>query len=644
MMPENKTLSGKSLDEFLEVSRKQLSQSTSADRDNRDRALDDLKHLVGEGHWSDEIRLSRERENRPCLVINQLPQFLRQVTGDLRAMNPAIEAAPADGEASKEVAEVIEGLIRHIQYRSDASSVYERAGESAAACGAGYFRILTEYEDPMTFTQEIVIKTIHNPFSVHFDPQARMATREDAKWCFITEWMDRASFETAFPKKNAISLEHDAELEGAAEWVEGDSVLIAEKFWIESRKIKIGLTQDGRVIKNPTVPEAFVTVRDTEIPVVMWAKITGKDVLEGPKEFPGAHIPVVAVVGEELMIGREVYRSSVIRFAKEPQRLYNYYSSADAEVVALQPKAPFLVTPRQVAGLDKLWAGANQSNAPYLLYNPDPAAPMPQRVQPPVSSQGIQQGIAKAQADMRATTGIYDAALGRQSNESSGVAIRQRQMEADVSTSIYSDNMGKAVAHCGRIIVRMIPEIYDTTRTMRIIGKDGTQQQVDVNVPVVDNGVERVLNDLTIGRYDVRVNVGPNYTTKRQEAAEKTLELTRTFPALMGIAGDLVVKNMDIPGADQIAERLEKALPPGMKAQDPQAQPDPQQAMAMQAQQMQMQAAQAMEQLKLRQESAKAEKAEAEALEAKIKAEEARFLASRHAFPAPSGPLGQQPL
>lgn len=602
-------------DEILELARKRLSQAITADQENRARALDDMRNLVGEYQWPEDLRKEREAEGRPCLTINGLPQFLRQVTGDLRRMNPAVNVIPSDDSATKETAEIYEGLIRQIQYRSSASAVYEGAGESAAACGMGYFRILTEYEDETSFDQTIRIAPIRNQFGVYCDPEAVEPTREDASYWFITETISADDFKEAYPDKSAASVEQDG-LSNIENWRAGGDIVIAEYFWREMKPAKLVRLADGRVLVDPEGPVNAVAERKTEIPVVKWAKISGTDILEGPKEFPSKYLPIIAVMGEELNIGDETYRSSVIRHAKDPQRLYNYWRSAETEMVALQPKAPFLVTAHQIAGYETFWNEANRENRPYLPYTPDPQAPAPQRVQPPVSSAGMMQQIALAAEDMKRTTGIYDASLGQRSNENSGVAIRQRQMEADVSTSIYSDNMGRAVEHCGRVLVDMIPRVFDTTRTVRTVAPDDTPGMVQVNRPVLMNGLPATQNDLTRGKFDVRVQVGPNYTTRRQEAAESMMDLAKAMPQLPQVAGDLIVKNMDWPGADEIADRLKKTLPPGM-VEDQQADPMQQQAQARE-----------QEAQKIAQELA-VRKQLAETKEAEFRAQQAQFQAAK---------------
>jgi hypothetical protein len=608
-------------DDILRQARKRMGEAVDADEHNREEALDDLEHLAGK-HWPDEIKRERETANRPVITINQLPQFARQVTGDIRRLNPAIKITPADNEATKDGAEVLSGIVRHIEYRSDASTVYEGAAESAAQCGMGAFRVLTEYESPVSFNQEIRIERINNPFAVYWDPSARTPTREDARYCFITDRMTIEDFEAQYPGKARADADHDESNDILHHWTEEGEVVIAEYFWKKTRKKKIGMLASGVVIENPVAANDLVAVREVDDDVICWAKINGAEVLEGPVEMPWRHIPVVAVIGEEMNVGDRVVRTSVIRFAKDPARLYNFWTSAGAEVGALQPKAPYMVTVNQVRGLESIWATANDTNRAYLPYVPDEKAPPPQRMPPPVASSAIFQEIAKAADDMRATTGIYDAALGGRSNETSGVAIRQRQMESDISTSIYSDNLAKSIAHCGRILVDMIPKVYDTNRFVRTIGDDDQEKMVEVNGMTFDPQTGAVpVNPLNIGRYDVRVSVGPNYSTRRQETQEGMMQFIQAFPAAATVAGDLIAKSMDWPDADKLADRLKKMLPPGMidpEDMTPEEQQAMQQQQAMQAQAMQME--QAKQQAEIRKTLAGATEDEADAVKAQAEA------------------------
>ena len=614
-------------DAIIEAARKRLPEAIDADRNNRDDMLDDLKFISGKEQWPEKVRQEREEDGKPCLTINVLPQHVRQVTGDIRRLNPAINVLPANSEASEETAEIVEGLIRHIEYKSDASSVYEQTAESAAACSIGWFRVLNEWEDDDSFDQEIRIKRIRNPLSVYCDPSAEEPTRSDAQYIFITEQMSQEDFKDAYPEASTIDADADGITDGLERWQASGSVIVAEYYWREPVEKVIAKLVDGSVVENPgeEIPEEWIVQKRTvNTHKVYWAKVSGKDVLEGPVEQPCKTIPVIAVTGEEWHIGEEVHRTSVIRHAKEPQQLYNYHSSAEAEFVSLQPKAPYIGTLKQFEGLETFWNEANIKNRAFLPYNPDPKAPgAPQRATPPVSSQGISNAAIKAREDIKGTTGIYDAGLGARSNESSGVAIRQRQMESDVATSIYSDNMAKAIAQCGRIIIEMIPKIYDTNRMVRILGKDDQEKMVQINGVVTEAGQDRPVNDMTIGKYDVRVTVGPNYTTMRQETAEGMMNFIKAFPAAAQVTGDLIAKSQDWPDADKFAERLEKMLPPQVKDMENLSPEEQQQAMQAQqqaamAQAMQQQAGQ----IEMQKSAAEAEEAVADAQKAKFEAQE----------------------
>lgn len=607
-------------DDLIALARDRMDDAATADKPNREMGLDDLRKTTGE-IWGEEERRAREEAGRPVITINPLNQYVRQVTGQIRQLNPAIKVSPADGAANDEVAEVYEGLIRAIQYNSDAASVFEAAAESAAACGIGHFRVRAKYCDGATFDQEIMVERIHNPFSVFWDPQAKMPTREDADYCFVVEEMGTKAFADAYPKASveAITAEHKDNTVYA--WGGIDTVTVAEYFWIERQEVEIGLLRDGSVVESPRPPMDILRTRKMIKPVVKWAKITGAEVLEGPKELPGQFIPVFAVTGEEWHVGESMYRSSVIRFAKDPVRLYCYERSTDAEITAAQPKAPYLITTKQVQGHETHWQRANQSNFPFLPYNPDPNAPPPMRVPPPVSSQGLMNQMQMSLNDMSRTTGIYPSSLGAPSNETSGVAIAQRKMESQMSTSVYADNLMKAIRHCGRVMVDMIPLIYDTQRVIKILGENDAEKAVVINRVVMTAEGEAVENDMTVGRYATRVSVGPSYDTKRQESSQSMLDFIRSVPTAASVTADLVAKAQDWPDADQFAARLRHILPPGVVPLDD-LPPDEQQR-AMAARQSAQQAAQMMQQIEAAKAQAEIRKLTADATESEADAKKA---------------------
>lgn len=611
-------------DDILSLAITRMDDSYSAEREHRERAEDDLRMVTGD-QWPDEERQQRERDMRPTLTINLLAQNVRQVTGQIRALNPAIRVTAADSAASKDTAEIIEGMVRHIEYQSDASSVYEQAAESAAACSMGYWRVRADYADVDTFDQELMIERIYNPFAVFFDPMAKHPTRRDARYCFIVEEMPQEDFVKEYPDARPVDVTSDHRIPDITQWGNAEKVVIAEYFWIDHVEETIGLLPSGQTIKGP-FPKGLQIGKQRTVkrPKVMWAKISAFDVLEGPQELPGRYIPVVAVMGEEWHLGEETYRSSVIRYAKDPQMLYNYARSTQAEVTALQPKAPYMVTTNQIAGLEDLWSEAGVKNRAYLPYNADPLAGAPQRVQPPMSSQALMTELQVAAEDVKRTTGIYDASLGARSNETSGKAILARKEESQNATSIYSDNMVKAIQHTGCILVDMIPAIYDTQRIVRVLGEDGQEQMEQINALVMTAQGPMPVNDMKVGKYDVRVQVGPAYSSRREEMRESMMRYAEAFPEVRPVIGDLIAKSQDWPESDRVAERVRKTLPPGV-AEDPDTELTPEQMQAnqaqMQAQQAQMQAAQEAEQIARAKAIAEAKEAEADARKAEAEAQ-----------------------
>ena len=615
---------------LLTEAKERLEKAYSADIVNRDRMESDFAFVMGDGQWREVDRIAREAAGKPCLTLNRMPQFLRRVTAQVRNLNPAIRVTPGDGAADKEVAEVIEGMIRQIENASRASSIYEGAAECAAACSIGYWRILTKYEDGDSFNQEICLEPIRNPFAVFFDPEAKDPTRKDARYGFIAADMALAEFKEKYPKATAQDITGQNTPKGAFLWRRGETVTVAEYYWIEDEEYTIGLMPDGSIIRDPKPPLAPIKTRTVLQPKVKWAKISGSDVLEGPSDVVGRHIPIVAVVGEEWHVGEQVYRSSVIRFAKDAQVLYNYARSVGAEVMGAQTMSPWLVTAKQVAGFEAFWQNPNKAYA-YLPYTPDPAAGAPQRIMPAVPSSAVMAEIQMASEDMKATTGIFDASLGARSNETSGVAIAQRQQESEASTSSYADNMVKAIAHTGDIIVNMIPQVYDTERVIRILGPDGEEKIVEINRAMETiQGWARV-NDLTAGKYAVHVSVGPSYQSKREEGANGMMEFLRSIPNAAPMVADLVAKAQDWPDSDRIAERLKKTLPPGIA--DDQEQPSPEQQQMqmqqMQMQQEQIQAGMQMQALQMQEAEAKAQQAQATAKKAMFDARKAEIEAAK---------------
>lgn len=293
-----------------------------------------------------------------------------------------------------------------------------------------------------------------------------------------------------------------------------------------------------------------------------------------------------------MRVGEQRKRFGLVRFARDSQRLKNYWRSVAAETMGLAPKATWIAPEDAIEGYEDLWKNANVSTDT-LVYNKN-ASQIPQRVAPPPVPTSLLQEAQMNQQDIKDTTGLHDASLGIRSNEVSGKAIQARQREGDVATITYHDNLNSSIQECGDVLNQLIPLAYDTMRTVRIIGIDDREKIMTINDPNDDESP-----DVTGGKYDVSLHTGPSFTTQRQEALDAMLTLMQTSPNLMGIIGDLVAENMDWPGAHQIAERLRKTIPQELLGDEDKPEPTPEQRAQMQAQAAQAEQAQAMQQAQL---------------------------------------------
>lgn len=579
------TVSKKDYGTFLKEARDRIDAAYTFERENRREAAIDMAFLAGY-QWPESIRKERQATGRPILTINRLPQFIRQVTNDIRQADLAIKVSPVDDDSDPKLAKIYNGLLRQIHYQSNGKYVFGTAAEHQVSCGIGWFRVTTEYADDEAWEQEIRLKVIRNPLSVYCDPAAIEPDRSDAKWMFVTELIPTATFKERYPNVSLDGI--DPPTDGTGDrltWLSRDGVRVAE-YWIRKPVKKlIGQTADGATVDLEKIGQdmwpmlGIVRTRQADTFEVEQYLISGTKVLEGPNKWAGKWIPIIPVVGAETPLETAVVRHGLIRFARDPQQLYNYNRTAAAETLALQPKTPWLVTAKMVSKFKGIWDSINKTNYPYLPYEPDPDSPSgPRREPPPAMPAAFVKEAELADQDMKATTGIYDASLGARSNETSGIAIRNRERQGDTANYHFADNLQRSMWHCGRILIELIPKIYDSERTVRCLGEDDSEELHRINRVVMGiDGIPITLNDLSAGRFDVRASIGASYATKRMEAADTLLEYLKADPASLPLIRDIVAKNFDWPGSDEIAKRFKNAVPKELLADpdDPNAPPPP---------------------------------------------------------------------
>lgn len=570
----------------LHEARERFKLAQESWHDDRKRFVDDLAFSMGD-HWPSAVKTRREMDDRPCLVIDKLNQYVRQVVNDSRQNRPSIKVRPVDDDADIEIADIMQGMVRHIEERSNAGVAYDTAIEYAVRGNHGFIRVLTEYAHDKTFDQEICIKRVRNPLTIYLDPNCQEPDGSDAKFAFVCEDIPEDEYEATYKDVPKV----DWSDENLAEWYSEKKVKVAEYWEVKEEKQKVHQLLDGTVVTDEEyqaaiteglTPPAIKESRELQVKTVYWSRINGKDYLEKPRKWLGKYIPVVPVWGNEIEVDGKLIHTSMIHASKDAQRLYDYSRSAFAERVALTPKAPYVAPVGAVEGHEDEWESANTANHSVLHYNHIDESgnpiPPPQRQNGVDIPAGFAQDMQMSEHDIQSTLGMYNASLGQASNEKSGRAILARQREGDITNFHYHDNLARAIRHVGRIVVDLIPKVYDSTRVIRILGIDGTPDMVQIDptqdVPVREEAGKKIYN-LGIGTYDVSVDVGPSYTTRRQEAADSMVQLTQANPQLMPIIGDLMIKSMDWPEADAIARRLKLMLPQQIQDAEKQEGQDP---------------------------------------------------------------------
>ena len=557
----------------IEEAKQFLRLCNDSDSNNRAEALDDVRFAAGD-QWPVDVQNSRVLEARPCLTINKVDAYIRQICNQQRQQRPRIKVHGMNNDSDAKVAEIITGITRHIENQSDADQAYDHAFEYCVKMGWGYWRVTTDYVRDDSFDQEIYIKRIENPFSVYFDPNSVEPDGSDSEKCLVTTVVSKAVFKKMYPNaEDTQGFSSRGTGDTESEWVTKEDIRIAEYFYTEREKAMIIQLSDGTTGYSDEMPskevlaEAGITVidkRDTWRKKIKWCKLTAMQILE-EGEWAGKFIPIVPVYGQEVRVDDKHKKFGLVRMAKDPQRMYNYWSTALTETVALAPKAKWLLAEGQDEGHENEWAMANIKAMPVLRYKQTDIegriAPAPTRLQPEPPPAGVMTALQGMNQDLQAVVGIFDPAQLPQGMQS-GKSLQGQQSQADMTNFHYYDNLTRSIRHTGRIILDLIPKIYDRQRVMRIIGDDGKPEMVTINEQGQDEqGVSKVLNDVTVGEYDVVMETGPGYNSKRQEAVDSMMSLLGADPTLMQTAGDLIFRNMDFPGAEVIADRLAAANP-----------------------------------------------------------------------------------
>ena len=576
-----------------------------------EQAADDIEFCVNkEAQWDAAARKSRADAGRPCVSINKIASFVHQQTNALRANKMTLNAIPVD-DSDVGKAEIQDAMLEYVLKSSRADIATDWAGGRAIMGGFGFYRVTTEYENELSFNQDIKVKRIENPQSTYLSPEIKCPFGSDATEAITGEWMSKDEFKRQFPDFEAVSVDDITE---AMDWQSEDIVFVAEYYRVEYVQDTLYQLADGTTLLKSKVNEyqgdpnlQIVNERKTQTKTIMWYKCSRDAILE-QTEIKADYIPIILVVGDEQWVKNKRYWNSLITNAKDPQIIYNYARTAQLEQLQEAGNIPWVADGRSIEGYESYWGDVGNPNMKFLPYNStdehgNPLAP-PFRPNPYQGSPDLMREVLTSADEIKGTTNIHDASLGAAGNETSGKAIMARQRQSDQGNFHFLDNFKRAYEHLGRVLLSMIPHYYDTPRVLRITQDDEVYKTLVVNMPPdsplvqkyekelkdAEIGINGLYNDVTVGKYDIRIAAGADYNTQREEAREVLIELGRAYPALMEIAGDLIIRAFDFPDADKISERLKMLLPPQLQDKDgdaPDMPPELQQQMQQMQQQMQ---------------------------------------------------------
>ena len=581
-------------DRILAEAKQRFTHCEAWESDFRKAFLDDIKFAHADAvnmyAWPNAVRRNRDIDERPCLTVNKVHQHNLHIINNAKQNKPSIKIRAVGGEASFEAADIFEGIIRRIEYQSNAQAAYDTATDYQVNGGIGYWRVITAYSSeeisPEAFEQDIFIRRIKDPMNVYLDPDINEIDGSDARFGFIFDNMPIEEFNKKYPKYKNPPITTSLGESGNT-WVTIDHVRVAEYYRrVDHKKTIVAFTdpQTGEIrvldkkdipkeLLEPLMEDSATKTREITAPEIEWYLLAGDEIIER-NIWPGKYIPIVRIIGEETIIDGELDRKGHTRALLDPQRIYNYWTSSAVEYVALQGKQPFIGAAAAIEGYETYWETANRINYSILPYkNMDDEGnviPPPQRDQPPQMASAYIQGMQVAANEMQMVSGQYQAVMGEPSNETSGKAISERQRQGETATYHFIDNLAHGIRHTGKIILDLIPKIYDTPRVMKIMAENGDESVIhldpkaarahEIQKAKLTAEVKTIFNP-NVGRYDVQSDIGPNYGTRRQEAFNAFSQIAAQSPQMMSIVGDLLFKSADFPGAEDIAERLQRMVP-----------------------------------------------------------------------------------
>lgn len=561
-------------------------------------ALQDTKFANGDAdnnwQWPDGIYKDRDLATKPSLTINKTQQHILRVVNDARKNNPAPKVSPIGGQATKDSAEIYEGLVRHIGNRSQATAIRMAAFHHTVESGIGYWRVNSAYADDEddVFAQEIIIEPIPDQMGVMLDPDIKLPTGADAMWGIVWENVSQKTFKRDYPDIDLSFSQPLIGIEPYQGWISADDVRVAEYYRLTNKKDEWIWIEDPKgtqsTFKLSEIPSEWkeefdrlveddnttrLKRRKIQTKQLEWYKIAGAQIISRRK-LKGQYVPIIRCVGREKKIDGKLYRAGLTRALKDPQRMYNYNTSAAAEIASGQTKSPWLVAAEAIEGNEAAWRMANVRDYAFLTWkhldSDGQPMPPPQRIDPPQPATAFMEGLKIAAMEMEMASGQYaPQQVDAQQMAKTPQAIDQRVEASDLATYDFLENLALAMAYETQVIIDLAPHVYDTERVIKILGKDNkTVSEVTV-MPGQKEATKqdkesgddiRVLFNPSAGRYSVTATVGPAFQTARKEAWSAFTQVAVASPELVAPAADLMFQNADFEMADELAKRWRKQL------------------------------------------------------------------------------------
>lgn len=594
--PSVLTLSG---DPVVEEARERFDRTSEFEGSWRPKFINDLKFAHADSdngyQWPNAIRRARDVDTRPCLTMNIVRQHNLQIVNEAKRNKSEPKVIPLGNGATAESAEVVRALIRHIGHQSNAQAARTTAREFQVAGGIGWWRIVTDYEGPDSFDQEIFVRPVQDPLSIYMDPDCQQKDCSDGKFAFVFDVVTKVEFEKAYPE---ISMPGPTPLglgSMDSDWIAEDHIRVCEYFRKVPKADKLVSFLHGgqrRQIRHSKLPSNLrkkilddpqTRIRSVFDDEVEWYLIAGQTVVD-QTIWPGRWIPLIRCIGEETMIDGILDRKGHTRAMKDAQRMYNYNASAEVEFVALQGKTPWVAPAKAIEGYETYWNTANNQNHSVLPYNdvddenPERQIAPPQRTQPPTSAPAFQMGMETAFNQMMMTSGQWQNQMGMGGNERTGRAIAERQEQSDTSVFHFQDNFEDSLRYEAKQLIDLFPKVYDTKRVKKILADDGVSMEVVIDpgsrqAYLAEQGhqndiIRRVFNP-TLGLYDIAPTFGPAYGSRRKETSDALTLILTQAPGLTGIIGDLLLRSLDFEEAQEAALRLKRMVPPMALGQGP---------------------------------------------------------------------------